>query len=187
MSPSKQNNLSPDHPKKGSPTPGEPLYISIGRFGRPFSYKGAVLFYPDEDYGSILKDGITLYMGDEKSSTKVVSSKPHGKGLLVHIDGCQTDIEAAKLTNQRAYLPKEELPMPQEGKYYHHQILGMQVVDGFGAILGTLDEVLVTGANDVFVVKSGDGKEFLFPVIDSVVKKVDLEKGVILVEPQAWD
>ncbi len=91
-----------------------------------------MLFYPDEDYGSILKDGITIYLGAEKSSTKVVSSKPHGKGLLVHIDGCQTDIEAARLTNQHAYLPKEELPIPQEGKYYHHQLLGMQVVDESG-------------------------------------------------------
>jgi len=66
-------------------------------------------------------------------------------------------------------------------------LLGLQVVDVSGNILGRLDEVLVTGANDVFVVKSDGGREWLFPVIDSVVKNVDLEKGVILVEPQVWD
>jgi 16S rRNA processing protein RimM len=187
MSPTRKTSKSPDHPKKGSPTPGEPLYISIGRFGRPFSYKGAVLFYPDEDYGAVLKDGMTFYLGADKSAGKVVFSKPHGKGLLVHIEGCQSDIDAARLTNQSAYLQKDELPVPQEGKYYHHELLGMKVVDGTGTSLGRLDEVLVTGANDVFVVKTDDGRELLFPVIESVVKKVDLEKGVILVEPQAWD
>jgi 16S rRNA processing protein RimM len=187
MSPSKKPTISSDQPKKGSPTPGEPLYIPIGRFGRPFSYKGALIFYPDEDYGSILKDGITIYMGADKSPQKIVTSKPHGKGLLVHIEGCQADTDAARLTNQLAYLLKEELPKAQEGKYYHHQLLGMEVVEVSGTTLGRLDEVLVTGANDVFVVKTVDGGEELLPVIETVVKKVDLENGIITVERPEWD
>ncbi len=166
--------------------PGEPLYIPFGRFGRPFSYKGAVIFFPDEDYGTILKDGITIYLGAEKLVKKVVSCKPHGKGLIVHIENCQSQMDAAWLTNQLAYILEDQLPAPEKGKYYHRQLLGLQVVDLSGNILGKLDEVLVTGANDVFVVKSDDGREWLFPVIESVVINVDLEKGVILVEPQVW-
>jgi 16S rRNA processing protein RimM len=187
MSPSKNKSKPSNEPIKGSPMSGEPLYIPFGRFGRPFSYKGAVIFFPDEDYGTILKDGITIYLGTDKSEKKVVSSKPHGKGLIVHIENCQTQMDAARLTNQLAYILEERLPAPEKGKYYHRQLLGLQVVDVSGNILGKLDEILVTGANDVFVVKSDDGRESLFPVIDSVVKNVDLEKGVILVEPQVWD
>jgi 16S rRNA processing protein RimM len=187
MSPSKKISNPSDETKKGSPMPGEPLYIPFGRFGRPFSYKGAVIFFPDEDYGTILSAGITIYLGAEKLLKKVVSSKPHGKGLIVQIDNCQTQMDAARLTNQIAYILEEQLPAPEKGKYYHRQLLGLQVVDVSGTILGKLDEVLVTGANDVFVVRSEDGRESLFPVIDSVVINVDLEKGVILVEPQVWD
>jgi 16S rRNA processing protein RimM len=63
----------------------------------------------------------------------------------------------------------------------------MEVVEVSGTTLGRLDEVLVTGANDVFVVKTVDGGEELLPVIETVVKKVDLENGIITVERPEWD
>ena len=50
MSPSKKISNPSNESIKGSPTPGEPLYIPFGRFGRPFSYKGAMIFFPHEDY-----------------------------------------------------------------------------------------------------------------------------------------
>jgi 16S rRNA processing protein RimM len=78
--------------------------------------------------------------------------------------------------------------MPQEGKHYPHQVLGMQVVDETGVIIGRLEEVLITGANDVYVVKQADKEdEILVPAIDSVILKVDSEKKVITVRLPIWE
>ena len=69
----------------------------------------------------------------------------------------------------------------EEGSYYYHQIIGLKVVTLEGAEVGTISEILAPGANDVWVVKQGQ-KEILLPVIDDVIKKVDLAKGEVIID-----
>ena len=77
-------------------------------------------------------------------------------------------------------------PRLPQGEYYHHQLLGLQVINKEGQLLGTLVEILETGANDVYVVKGESGEEVLLPAIDGVVVGIDLENHTMLVEPPAW-
>ena len=69
-------------------------------------------------------------------------------------------------------------PLP-EGEYYWFQIEGLQVFDEEGRYYGTVNEIIVTGSNDVYVVQDGD-KELLLPMIDSVVKSIDLEENKLI-------
>jgi 16S rRNA processing protein RimM len=55
-----------------------------------------------------------------------------------------------------------------------------------GEVVGVLEEILETGANDVYVVRKNDGGEVLFPAIDEVILKVDLQTGQIIARPQEW-
>jgi len=71
-------------------------------------------------------------------------------------------------------------PLP-EGVYYRWQILGLAVVELEGQHLGTVAEILETGANDVYIVRKNDPRELLLPAIESVILKVDLEQGRLLV------
>ncbi len=72
-----------------------------------------------------------------------------------------------------------ELP---DGEYYHHQLLGMQVFDENGLDLGKLSEILETGANDVYVIKSADGKEELIPATKDNLLHVDLQEKKMVVK-----
>ena len=68
------------------------------------------------------------------------------------------------------------------GEYYYHQIIGLVVETTAGQALGTIKEILAPGANDVWVVQRPGQKDLLLPVIDDVVKDVDLAAGVVTVE-----
>lgn len=69
----------------------------------------------------------------------------------------------------------------EEQEFYQYDIIGLSVYDESGNLLGTIKEILETGANDVWVVKRESKKDLLLPVIDSVVTEVDLEQEKVTV------
>lgn len=70
------------------------------------------------------------------------------------------------------------LPL-EEGQYYLCDVVGADVVEEDGTRIGTVTEVIETGANNVFAIRTDAGKEVLFPVIPDCIKKVDTEKGLV--------
>ena len=75
-------------------------------------------------------------------------------------------------------MPATDLPPLTEGEFYWRQIEGLEAVDSMGKSMGMVDRLLETGANDVLVIKN-QGTETLVPYLSEVVRKVDLESGVI--------
>ena len=74
----------------------------------------------------------------------------------------------------RSSSPAGDVPAPPADTYYHYQLLDMAVVDEAGSSLGTVTEILHTGANDVYVVADGES-ELLLPALADVVRDVDVE------------
>ncbi len=79
------------------------------------------------------------------------------------------------------------LPNLEDGRYYHHQLIGLNALREDGTSLGSVQDIIVTGANDVYVVVDAAGNETLLPAIDSVVLKIDLETKSIVVRPPEWE
>jgi 16S rRNA processing protein RimM len=100
---------------------------------------------------------------------------------LIFFAGCQTREEAAEFRNQLVYVRTADRPQLEMGEYYHHQLLGLQVIDEEGQILGSLERILETGANDVYVVRDESGAELLLPAIESVILEIDLDHNQMLV------
>jgi hypothetical protein len=75
-------------------------------------------------------------------------------------------------------LTADRPPLPA-GHYYHHELLGCTIVDEKRGSIGTLAEILLTGANDVYVVQTTTGREVLLPAIAGVVLHIDIDKRVI--------
>ena len=87
-----------------------------------------------------------------------------------------------QLRNKIVTIEREALgPLP-EGTYYIADLEGLSVRTADGTVLGTIQEVIRTGSNDVYVLKSDRKKPILIPVIDEVVKEVNIEEGYVLVE-----
>ena len=115
------------------------------------------------------------------------SARMHRDIVLAKFRGMDTPEVWLPLRHQELYVTEDDLmPLPPE-HYYIHQIVGLAVFDANGAALGTVTDVLQTGSNDVYVVKTPDDGELLLPAIESVVHAIDIPQGKMVVTvPEYW-
>jgi 16S rRNA processing protein RimM len=180
--------MSEDHPSQpgippipnhtaGSRPSSEPVFLAVGRLRRTHGVHGEMQMDVLTDFPERLKPGATLYAGPQHTPLRVLSVRPHDQAMLIAFEGVRTPEEAAGLRNQILYVPARDLPPLEEDEYYHHQVLGLRVVDESGLPLGKLVEILETGANDVYIIRPDIGPELLLPAIQETILKVDLQAG----------
>lgn len=170
----------PSQQPAGSSAIDEPVYLAVGRLGRPHGVRGELRMMVFTDFPERLRAGKKVYVGDEHTPQRIRSVRSHQNELLVAFRGIQDRTEAGQLTNQWVYVLESDLPALEEGEYYQHQLLELEVFTEDGQRLGEVIEILETGANDVLVVLTGAEKEVLLPIIAEVVLEIDLEGKRIL-------
>lgn len=170
----------------GSPTPGEPAFLAVGRLRRPHGITGEILMDVLTGFPERLRQGKTVYAGEVHEPLRIVGIRGHNQELIVRFEGMNTPEEVGRLRNAMVFVKASEIPSLPEGEYYHHQLLGLTVVDETGRELGKLEQILETGANDVYVVKTVEGKELLLPAVDDVILEVNLERREVRVRPPEW-
>ncbi|NLZ48180.1 MAG: 16S rRNA processing protein RimM, partial [Clostridiales bacterium] len=93
---------------------------------------------------------------------------------------------AEKLKTKYLQVRREDAVKLPEGRYFVVDIVGCKVIDTKGEEVGEVKEVIFTGSNDVYWVRGK--KDVLVPVIDSVVKDIDVENSKIIIEPvEVWN
>ena len=165
----------------GSPPSGEPFYLAVGILRRPHGVHGDLLMEVYTDFPERIQPGMKLFLGDAHSPMTLDRVRPHNDGLLVGFKSVDTPEAAGKYRNVLVSIPAKDRPPLGEGEYYHHELIGLRVETDDGAALGLLTEIMVTGANDVYVVTDEAGHELLLPAIEPVVLNVDLAAGTIKV------
>ena len=156
----------------GSPN-GEPVYLTVGFLRRPHGVQGEIIMDLHTDFPERMKRGRKLFVGEDHQPMTLTSVRPHQSGLLVKFKGVETPEDAGAFRNHWVYVQSKDAPPLPEGRLYQHELFGFQVVDEAGSLLGELVEILETGANDVYVVRSDSGKEILLPAIPSVILDID--------------
>ncbi|MCP4116776.1 MAG: 16S rRNA processing protein RimM [Desulfobacteraceae bacterium] len=111
---------------------------------------------------------------------EIVKASPHKKGALLLLSGVDRDM-AETLVGAELLVDRNELPEPEEDSYFWEDLIGLEVIDRTAGLLGKIDSVMETGSNDVFVVKGGE-REVLVPGLASVVLRVDIEKGEMVID-----
>lgn len=101
--------------------------------------------------------------------------------VLLKFDGIDDMTAAEALGRGYLLIPKEERPTLPEGRYYHDEIIGLEVWTTAGESLGTVDQVFQTGANDVYSVRSKT-RQILIPALKRVILGIDLAQGRMVVE-----
>ena len=118
------------------------------------------------------------------SEYAVEQVKEHSGTLLAKLAGLESREAALKLKGSTVYVRREAMPAPEEGHYYLADLVGLEVVNAQGELLGQVKRWTFNGAQDVMEVE-GSGRQRLLPWIPEVVKKVDLLKKRIDVEWEA--
>lgn len=165
----------------GSPAPGEPEYLVVGYLRRAHGVHGEMVMEVHTDFPERLRPQTKVFVGDQHQPMEIALTRPHNEGLIVKLKGLDTPEGAARYRNQLVYVLALDRPVLPEGQYYHHELIGFDVVDEEGQPIGTLTEIMQTGANDVYVVTRGDGREILLPVIPSVFLAIESENRRIRV------
>ncbi len=159
----------------GSPSNGEPVYLVVGTLRRSHGIRGDMLVEILTDFPERLKPGTYVYLGAQKQALKITRRRPHGEGLILGFSGLDSVEATVKYRAQTIYVKVDDRPPLPEGEYYHHQIIGLNVVDEAGAALGVITEIIETGANDVYVVKGAGEREILLPALKQVLLEINLE------------
>jgi 16S rRNA processing protein RimM len=165
----------------GSPDKGEPVFLVIGKLRRPHGVRGEIIMDVLTDFPERLKKGVSVFVGQDHRVETIRSLRQHGSALLVAFQGYDVPETVGVMRNELVYVRADDRPPLAEGEYYHHELIGLRVVDESGDLLGTLTQILDTRANDVYVVRPQDGPEILLPAIESVILDINLEKGEIRV------
>ncbi|HSV85988.1 MAG TPA: ribosome maturation factor RimM [Levilinea sp.] len=172
----------------GSPETGEPEFLAIGTLLRAHGIEGDIVMSVLTDFPERLRPGKTVFTGEEHRPLQILRTRPHGKNLIVSFKGIDNREMTALYRGQMVYVRTENVPRLPAGEYYYHQLIGLAVIDEQGTVLGTIDRILETRANDVYIIKTPDGSELLLPAVeDEVVLGVDLERREMRVRPPVWE
>jgi 16S rRNA processing protein RimM len=161
----------------GSPYAGEPAFLVIGKLRRPHGLNGEILMEVITDFPERLQPGMRVYLGESHHVKYVHTMRDHRGGLLVSFEDFVDPDSVGELRNLMVYVRTNDRPELPEGEYYHHQLLGLNVVDENDVSLGKVVNILETGANDVLVIQQAAGREILVPYSESSILEIHLETG----------
>lgn len=153
----------------------------IGRVVRPWGTRGEVKVEIMTDFPDRFALLRKVYLGPKAAPFALEGFRLHKGAAILKLEGCHDRAAAEKLRGQLVQIPIEEaMPLDQD-EYYVHQILGLAVWTMEGEYLGTVDEIIFTESNDVYVVR-GEEREILIPAIEDVVLEINLAEGRLVVE-----
>jgi 16S rRNA processing protein RimM len=158
--------------------------IKVGKIVGTHGYKGTVKVEPLTDFPERFKKmkKAKISQGNAITELPLETCTINRGQLLIKFKGIESLEEAAKYRNAYLNVSTDELyPLP-EGSYYQFQLIGMKVNDLEKGYLGQLTDIIETGANDVYVIKSDTYGEVLIPAIKDVIYNVDVAQKLMQVK-----
>ena len=158
-------------------------YFRVGVIANSHGVKGEVKVYPTTDDIERFKELKTVYLNENGSYKELhVNSVKYVKNMVVlGFDEYDNMNDILGLKGMELYVDRENAIPLNEGEFYVADMIGADVVTDMGDHFGTLKDILKTGANDVYVIQTDDGKEVLFPSIPECILEKYLENKSIKV------
>lgn len=145
--------------------------IKIGKIVNTFGIKGELKVYPYVDY----IDELSKIYIDNKEYT-LSKSRNQKNVVIIKIKGLDDINLVEDFKNKEIEIDRVDLPKLKEGEYYIEDLIGLDVYTDEGKLLGKVDDIFNTGANDIYQVNN-----ILLPAIPDVIKKIDIENQKIIV------
>ena len=158
-------------------------YLETGKIVGTHGVRGAVRIQPWADSGEFLTGFKKFYLDENgEKSLSVLKAQPHGGVVLVSFKNIETIEQAEALRGKVIYIDRADAKLP-DGRYFVDDIIGCRAYDAdSGREYGTVTDISVTGANDVWHITE-NGKEYLVPATDEVIAEVEPENGRVVIRP----
>lgn len=158
-------------------------YLRVGVIANTHGVRGEVKVYPtteDIKRFDYLKEAV-IDTGKEKINVNVTGVKYFKNMVILKFEQYDNMDQVIPLKGMDLLVTRENAIPLAEGEHYIVDMIGCKIITDDGNTFGELMDVMQTGANDVYVVKTTDGKEVLLPAIKECVLEKDIENKVIKV------
>ena len=157
--------------------------LRVGVISSTHGVRGEVKVYPTTDDVNRFKKlkKVVLDTGREHLDLEISSVKFFKNQVILKFKGIDNINDIEKYKGKDLLVHREDAVALEENENYVADLIDLKVVTDEGQVLGYLTEVMETGANDVYVVETEDGKELLLPAIRDCILDVDLEEEVMTV------
>lgn len=162
-----------------------PARLRVGVIIGMHGLRGALRVRPDNPDSETLEQVRRVFLEDPAGVVReyrlLRADRINRVVVRVMLEGIDDPAAAAALRGTTIAVALADLPAKAPGEFYHYEAIGCEVATTDGRRLGVIEEVIATGANDVWVVRDG-AVEVLVPVIENVVKSIDLDQRRMVVE-----
>jgi 16S rRNA processing protein RimM len=159
-------------------------YLKVGVIATTHGIRGGLKIHPmTDDHERFLElDWVYLEGSDKKWKIKEIKLRP--KDLILYLEGLESMNDAEALRGKFLYTDETQRKQLEDDRYYVSDLIGLTVCLTNGEIVGSLTDVMRTGAHDIYVVTSSDGsKEWMIPAVTEFVKSVSLEERKMIIDP----
>ncbi len=156
--------------------------LRIGVVTKPHGIRGEVKVYPTtDDVKRFDKTDEVILVAKGENLTLHVEHAKYFKNMVILKFREFDNINEVEQFRQCDIMVTRENALPlKEGQFYFCDVIGAKVLDEDGLEIGIVKDVIETGANNVFSIETGGGREVLFPIIPECIKKVDTKEGVVI-------
>lgn len=151
--------------------------LQVGAITQTHGIRGEVKVFPTTDDPNRFKKlkEVILDTGKEKVTLEIEGVKFFKQFVILKFKGFDNINDIERYKGKNLYVTRENAVKLKRNEYFIADLIGLEVYDEDDQHLGTLSNVIETGANDVYEVKFEDGREVLFPAIRQCILDVDME------------
>ena len=157
--------------------------LQVGIITSTHGVRGEVKVYPTTDDPRRFRrlKEVVLDTGREKLNLEIEGVKFFKQFVILKFKGLDNINDIEKYRQKSLYVTRKNAVRLQRDEYFIADLIGLKVQDEDGKELGTVKDVIETGANDVYEVEMADGKSLLLPAIKQCILNVDMENGTMQV------
>ena len=157
--------------------------LRVGVISSTHGVRGEVKVFPTTDDPARFEELETVLLdtGKEKLELEIAGVKFFKNMVILKFKGYDSINDVERYRGKDLWITREQAVPLGEDENFVADLIGLAVVTDGGETLGTMKDVMFTGANDVYVVERENGKELLLPAIKDCMLDVDVENGVMTV------
>lgn len=157
-------------------------YLEAGKIVNTHGIRGEVKVMPYCDSPELFCEFDRFFLGKSYTEIGVERSRVQKNMVIAKLEGVDTPEEAEKLRNKILFMHRDDLEL-DEDTYFIQDLLGVEVKNAdTGELYGVIDDVMQTGANDVYSVK-GETRTYLVPAIPDVIISTDIDSNIMTIRP----
>lgn len=153
--------------------------VLIGKIVNAVGLKGEVKVYNYSDSPEIYEAAEAVYVDDELM--KVENLRLQKNMVILKLAGIEDRNAAEAAKNREIFVTEDDLPELEEGEYYIRDLIGMEVALEDGSHLGTMTDVIQNSAQDIFQLRTDEGKNVLIPRVPEFILDINTDERKITV------